>query len=268
MTSIKEITVPEITFYDLDNILKPRTRSWSPFTITTLMSLRHRNLPYTRVAISYPDIAPLLKSKNVPEHVDGDTPYTLPAIDLKSADGTVTTIMDSAAVAIALEELVPVSDAHPALFPLGVGTKETEAENALVFAEGKEERTKLRYFIIPHIPAILDERGAEYFHRTREQSFGKPLAEVAKEDAPDGELVPALEAAVAKFAEVWREHAGQEGNGPFFKGREQPCFVDFRVVGALEWWSCGRGDVVLEVLRRVDEGVMGKVYDGCKHLLF
>lgn len=259
--------LPKITFYDIDHTLTPSTRSWSPATAVTALCLNYRRLPYTRVAISYPDIANLLKSKNVPPGDNKRTPWTLPAIDLTAVDGTVTTTMDSAAIARVLEKLTPASEAHPSLFPLGVDTAESDAEYELVDNTCDEASREVVRFVIPHVPAFLDERGREYFNRTRKEWLGRSLEEMAAAN-PDSELEAALERGAGKIAALYADYAGREGQGVFFKGRESPAAVDFVVVAVLEWYRCARGKVVEEALEKVDGGRVYKVFDSCKHLLF
>lgn len=243
---MSDTKLPKIIFYDIDNILTPPTRSWSPATCRTLLALRHRKLPYTRVAVSYPDIAALLKSKGVAPDQKGPTPYTLPAIDMITASdddiavneandepgnethaehGTVVqTIMDSEPISHALEAAVPPSSAHPSLYPLRRSAALAARMQAVVAAGA----TAARMHVLPAVPRILDARGREYFERTRREWLGRSLDEVAaqaaEELARDGGgggggagqrgLVGVFEDALEAIAAVYLEEQGRdEGEG-------------------------------------------------------
>lgn len=265
--------LPKITFYDILSTLPPKTpngtRTWSPFTVRTLLALRYRNLPYTRVAVSYPDIAPLLSSKGVAPDKEDDNKYTLPAISLQGASPSdpETTMSESLDIARKLESLVPASAAHPSLFPRGEDDVELVARAEEVTGRARRGLWK---FVVPHVPDnILDQRGAEYLIRTREASMGN-LPRLKAEMSDEG-LPGALEEAVRTYVTFYLEEGGRGdgGEGVFLGQRARPSYADFCVVAAVEWWRCARGDeVVNSALEKVEGGLLMKVVKGCEYLLY
>ncbi|KAF1349074.1 hypothetical protein BDV97DRAFT_399598 [Delphinella strobiligena] len=278
------IKLPKIIFYDVQHALSPPftpRSSWSPFTTRTALALVYRNIPYTRVPISYPDVVGLLSSKGVPPALDDegrvdDVPFPLPAVDLiytdchpsishasdekENADTALATetvtIMDSTRISHTLESLLPPSEAHPSLFPLPKTHSQVQKIKAALAAPG----LRLRKQIIPFIPFILDARGEEYFVRTRSAHFGKGLEEVRIEAVEEAEGEGGLEGvfcdALRGIARVYLEEAGgakgagegetaEEGEGgeegPFLGGSKVPSYADFVFVAAVQWWRCARG---------------------------
>ncbi|EDN09318.1 predicted protein [Histoplasma mississippiense (nom. inval.)] len=77
-----------------------------------------------------------------------------------------------------------------------------------------------RRILVPQIPALLDERGAAYFRRTREEMFGVTLEAMAGDKRGVEQAWESVEADV----EVARQMLlrGREGprGGPFFEGAE------------------------------------------------
>lgn len=307
---------PKIMFYDLDHILPSptllnaplraplasdgTTRSWSPATVASLLALRHRRVPYKRVAVSYPDIAPLLASKGVPP-IDARVKYTLPAIDLiysdAKGDADTKTIMDSQAIALALESLLPVSPTHPSLFPAPFGhqgewtTPNIQAQMDHVETKGIDNAiSKVGKFVYPFVPAFLDPRGREYFYKTREERFKRSLAEVAAEGVAEAKekyggndedaKAKAFEEAVGCIVQIYigelkqvggeKDGSGGEGGkGVFYGGRAEPSYPDLMIVACLEWWRCAAGhDVVDNAMRDVEGGLLMEVFKGCEALLY
>ncbi|KAF4217500.1 hypothetical protein CNMCM8980_004891 [Aspergillus fumigatiaffinis] len=150
-----------VHFFDITSTLPGSSKSWSPNTIKTRMVLNYKRIPYTQSWVSYPDIAPLLSSLAVPASPDG-MPYTLPAINHKPTvkSNPTGTLMDSFAIACHLDQHYPT----PSLFPSG------DASYALTIAVGKlitSAVNKARPLIIPNVAKFLDDKGREYFIKTR-----------------------------------------------------------------------------------------------------
>ncbi|QSS59918.1 hypothetical protein I7I51_04714 [Histoplasma capsulatum] len=173
-----------------------------PIPSAPTSSSNYKKIPYTQSFISYPDIAPLLQSLSVPP-LPGSTnylPYPLPAIAHPATLAHPTAnpngvINDSWSIALHLDGAFPFpAPDHPTLFP--------------------------------SIPALLDERGAAYFRRTREEMFGVTLEAMAGDKRGVEQAWESVEADV----EVARQMLlrGREGprGGPFFEGAEAG-YADF-----------------------------------------
>lgn len=91
-------------------------------------------------------------------------------------------IVDSWEIAQYLEKKVP----SPTIFPNGFDANEKFHE----YYKAELQPVVLKW-IIPFIPPMLDDRGAEYFIRTREQRFGCSLTEYSK-GSDDSEHLPVL----------------------------------------------------------------------------
>ncbi|KAJ5162302.1 hypothetical protein N7492_007694 [Penicillium capsulatum] len=207
-----------IHLFDITSTFTGPAKSWSPNTLKVRAVLNFKKIPYTQSWVSYPDIAPLLKSLDVPPNAEGK-PYTLPAIVHKASISTNAhgAMMDSFPIIQHLETLYP----SPPLFPSG------DASYALLLAIGKIASVMapaFRQLIIPRVPEGLDPRGAEYFIRTRTEAFGKPLADVRPKDR---EAIEALWADVEREAGALLDiYKGREGKkGPFVEG-ETPGYTD------------------------------------------
>lgn len=187
-------------------------------------SLGLKRLHYQTEWVEYPDIASVSKKMGfLPTAMHGDNPYySLPAIyDPNSS----TPLSDSALIAEYLDKAYPDT---PKLFPPG--------SHALQYAFIDALSSKLQpiwAFALPASHAILNPLSQEYFRRTREAQFGKPLEDV----------IPKGEAAVEEWMKIkaafdavygWLEK-GKE-NGPYFLGKE-PAFVDIVIASHLIYFK-------------------------------
>ncbi|KAI4182504.1 MAG: hypothetical protein LQ346_006567 [Caloplaca aetnensis] len=101
----------EITLFDLPS--KPPNKAWSFNPWKTRLILNYKKLPYRTHWLEFPDIAPHLKSLGIPPNAQGK-PYTVPTIHFPSTDAHPVDeyIMDSKAIAIALEKAYPDPPLH------------------------------------------------------------------------------------------------------------------------------------------------------------
>ncbi|KGO37223.1 Glutathione S-transferase, C-terminal [Penicillium expansum] len=234
------MTESKIHFFDLLSDLPGPSKSWSPYTLRTRMVLNFKGIPYTQSWVSYPDIEPFLKAHGVTP--GKGTPYTMPAISHKGSitsnpDGV---LMDSQPIAEYIDKLYP----SPPLFPSG------DASYSLFIAVEKFKdliSPSFRSLIVPNVPPKLDERGREYFIRTRSAAFGKPLSEVRPTD--ETELL-ALWQRIEKEAEMLIEMLkGKDGKkGPFLEG-ERAGYADIVLASLLAWFQ------------RFDQGTFEKILD-------
>ncbi|KAJ5592781.1 hypothetical protein N7537_009685 [Penicillium hordei] len=248
------MTESNIHFFDLLSDLPGPSKSWSPNTLRTRMVLNFKGIPYTQSWVSYPDIAPLLKAHGVPPGKSA-TPYTLPAISHKGSitsnpDGV---LMDSEPIAMYIDKLYP----SPPLFPSG------DASYSLVIAVQKIVSLispSYRLMVIPNVPSGLDERGREYFIRTRTVAFGKPLSEVRPTD--ESELL-ALWQIIEKDAEALiKMLKGKEGKkGPFLEG-ESAGYADMILASILAWFQRFDQDIFDKMLA-LGEGEFKTLYEAC-----
>ncbi|KAG6893496.1 hypothetical protein C0992_009756 [Termitomyces sp. T32_za158] len=229
-----------ITFYDIPstvpgkcwsvNLWKTRSADRFHDAIATLnkssvrYSLGFKRLPFRTEWVEYPDIAPMSKKLGfLPTAMQGDSPYySLPAI---YDPNTSTSLSDSALIAEYLDKAYPDT---PKLFPPG--------SHALQYAFIDALGSKLEpiwAFALPASHKILNPQSQDYFRRTREAHFGKPLEDVT----------PKGEAAVEEWTKVkaafdavygWLEKG--KANGPYFLGPE-PAFVDIVVASYLLYFK-------------------------------
>lgn len=142
------------------------------------------------------------------------TDYSIPAI--KYEDGSYQ--MDSWPIAHELEKRYP----SPALnLDDPVNTKIRDMISSRILGP-----IFLQY--LPNVPAFLPERSQEYFYRTREAAFGKPISEVQKEALENAEEGwKKTEEALKEVADLLQKH-----DGPFFLG-ETVSYADFIFVSML-----------------------------------
>ena len=220
-------------------------------------ALNFKGIPYKTEWVDYPDIEPLCKNLGIPptsKNADGSDRYTLPAIHDPS---TGVYISDSMLIAEYLEKTYPDT---PQLFPHHTIALQTMFEVA--FGGSLDA---LWSFIILATSAKLRPRGAEYYRRTREKAFGKPIEDIA----------PTGDAAIAQWAKfkdglgkVDEWYAKSGGDGPFLLG-ETPSWGDIIVVSYLVWlrttwgedssqwkdissWNGGRWARIVEALKRYE----------------
>lgn len=114
-------------------------------------------------------------------------------------------------------------------------------------------------YLLPKVPVVLlNPPSAEYFNRTREVSFGKPLPEVAKETATEQAWKDA-EAPAKMFGDLLRKNGG-----PFFLGKTVS-YADFIFVGFLQMAKRLDDEVFKRVLA-LDEA-FPKVFEASKKWL-
>ena len=175
--------------------------------------------------------------------------YTLPAIVDTSCSPPVV-IADSLAITEYLDSKYPDRPVFP--------KKGKALEYSFEECFNSIIRPRLGMLLFPPTWAILDDRGREYFRRTREHVFGKTLEEMS----PEGEVREgqwkALEAGYDQIAAII------EKNGPgvdYIAGGNEPTRADFILVSFLIWlkfilpdewekrgkqWSGGRWERLLK----------------------
>jgi hypothetical protein len=251
-------TTERLIFYDVLSERWPQT--WSPYTMRILLTLKHLEIPYTHIPVSYPNIKPLLSSLNVPASMTKGAPaYTLPAITIPATATTSShTIMGSMEIA---RYLCTLNSSHAtALFPnaaepTAAATEFDDKVFGNVMMEGYMQH------VLPFTPLILDPAGAEYIEESKRPFLGslKECRERALvEEQEMGGLEKVMEKALMPVVEVYEnsgelQSQGYEG-GVFYGGRQLPQFVDFCAVALVMWGVMVRGEVVLEALDGVVEG--------------
>jgi len=170
-------------------------------------ALRHS---YTTMWVQYPDITSTLEPLGIPPRKGDDlrrygTPYTIPAIRL----GPLSCIMDSDAIAAALESSIP----SPSL-QLDHPIRATVQQ--LVF---KVQRP-VQCDIIPLLARnVIDIPSQEFFYSNREKDFGMPLDEVLEKMGGEKCYEKAREPLEEVAALLKKEE------GPFFLGQEPVSLV-------------------------------------------
>ncbi|KAL4918808.1 hypothetical protein BDW62DRAFT_58043 [Aspergillus aurantiobrunneus] len=239
-----------VHFFDLRSDLPGPSKAWSCNTIKIRMSLNYKGIPYTQTYISYPDIAPLLRSLSVPPHPEGaaHTAYTLPAIQHSSG-----ALMDSLPIARYLEEQYP----ERPLFPSG------NASHALAVAVDKLMRGvafAAYTYIFPPIADILDARGREFYIRTRSATFGKPFEEIRPTDeVVIRGMIENMKKEMTPIVQMLKGGTGK--TGPFFEG-DQPGFADFILEGFLIWFKIANEGIWQELIE-LGDGEVKALWDAC-----
>ncbi|KAJ6460479.1 hypothetical protein C8R47DRAFT_1160885 [Mycena vitilis] len=164
-----------IVFYDLPSTLPSKTLS--PNLWKTRYALNFKGLPHKTVWLEYPEIAPLCReigAAPTSTKPGGSPHFTLPVIhDLST--GAV--ISDSTNIATYLDATYPDK---PRLMPAGTlglhRAFEDTANDLLV---------PLYPYVLPPSHAKFNPPSAEYFRRTREESWGKTLEDFAPKGEDD-----------------------------------------------------------------------------------
>lgn len=167
---------------------------------------------------------------------------------------------DSFPVALHLDKAFPAPQ-YPSIFPSeGSYALAVAVDNILAGCVMKSVR-----LLMPKVVDILDDRGAEYFRRTREgpHLFGKPLSEVLLVEGEEFEN--AWKALLGDFELLAKMLKGREGSheskGPFFEG-EKAGFADLMVAGFLTWYE--RVDQAdWERLMTAGDGELKRLRDAC-----
>lgn len=226
----------EFVLYDItskDNVC------WSPNTHRPRTVLAYKKIPYTTHWLSYPDI-----DKTLRQHGQEDaTVVTLPV--LRHGD---TYIAESWEIAKYLEEKYP----EPSVFAGGI-----EAQNK--FREYVQDGlyTIVRNWILYQLPPILDDRGAEYFVRTREAKFGTTLQSLSK---PDDEILPAVRGSLTPVFHSLRQ------SGAYIMGADFS-FADSIVLGVLQWIKRADSDKFTKVMALDADGHFAAWYKRCESLM-
>lgn len=183
--------------------------------------LNSKKLPYKTLHVEYPDLAGISERAGIPPYgtwPDGVTPfYTCPAI---TDDATGTALPDSYKIAEYLDKQYPDT---PKAIPPG-----TEAFQAAFYAQFSQVVDPIWPFLVPRVPAILNDISVEYFIRTRTEQFGKPLVELEPVGEARAEAWAKLKANFGEM-DMWLS----KSPGQFFMG-DGPTFADFVVAGLLQ----------------------------------
>ncbi len=217
------------------------------------MVLNYKNIPYRESFISYPDIKPLLQSLDFTSENNSD--YTLPAITHSVLPKGQKVLHDSLPIALYLDKTFTGPN-HPEIFPGGfAGFQVYRAVQLLIFGAMRESRV----LVAPRVADILDDKGKDYFVRTRSISFGKPLAEVYPSPEDVEKIFATTSERLLDLIRLLQPIPGQSSAGPFFLG-DKPSYADFVVVAYLAWFE--RGNVELfDRMLKLGHGELAKLYE-------
>ncbi|KDQ17825.1 hypothetical protein BOTBODRAFT_127701 [Botryobasidium botryosum FD-172 SS1] len=252
-----------IILYDIKSKLDPQ--AWSPNTWKARFALNYKRLPYKTVWVSYPDIAAKLSSLGLEPLSSGAAPYTLPVIADPTHSGTPTIVRDSFAIAQYLDVTYP--ELERPLLPAG-----THAFQALFLHHASTRITPtLRPLLVPLAPAILDAAALPYFYRTREASFGRPLAEVRPSGTALEEAWSKVEKEFGVLDSILQKndvHCG--GNGGDLVLGNRVSFADFVLAGLFVWMSKfnpGEDGNPWERIRSWHGGRWERLWKGCEEFM-
>ena len=192
-----------ITFYDLCG---RDAKRFSPYGWRTRMALAHKGLSYDLELVKFTEKHKLEFSgqKLVPVIVDGDR-----------------VVNDSWAIAEYLEDSYPD---RPSLFGGPAGRGKAKAINAFV---NTTIQPLLGPLIIADILEHVDPADREYFDSSRQQRFGRPLAEV---QADRDSRLEGFRKALEPYRVVVKDQA--------FVGGAAPSYADYVLFGTLQWARC------------------------------
>ncbi|KAF7358443.1 Glutathione S-transferase-like protein ustS [Mycena venus] len=210
-----------IVFYDIPSTLP--NKCWSPNLWKTRYALNFKGIPYKTVWVEYPEIEALCKqigaapTRNKP---DGRPHFTLPVIhDLST--GAV--ISDSTKIAAYLDTTYPEK---PVLMPAGTAGFHRafeDAAHALI--------APIYPYGLPASHTKLNPLSAEYFRRTREESWGKTLENLAPQGDEDAIEWKKLKDGFGKIDEWMRA----SGEGSLYVMGDAPCYADMWMAGYALW---------------------------------
>ena len=299
-------------------------QSFSPNTIRSRLALHYKGLPYAQSWISYPDIQRLWEELSIlPNDVQGKgapsctLPVLLllnerfpqdsldrlhgahvPGIGKKAVDtkyGVFTPIVSTLSIAVALDVLFCDPDRHPPLFPNSQSFEHAQEIQSII--------TRLlpaaRRLIIPSVPDILDDRGREYFVRTRKQWFNiSSLNELRPQSAETEKLWQEIEDTLQPIIRALRDSPLQRGpvlNDPFtwemyrndrslasdkheadqrnapahasnvryLSGTSSPIYADFILMAFLAWIARVDVHAWARLTQDVGGGVLESLWMGC-----
>lgn len=199
--------------------------------------LNYKGIPYKQSWISYPDIAPISKSLEIPAQTGSSIQYTLPAIIHKPSitANPHGAMYDSFPIALHLDKTFSAPQ-YPSIFPNG--------QASITLAVAVEEMfmpflRKTATILFPGIQDILDDRGAKYFEATRVPNFQRkhPHIKTLADMKPKSEKeMDEMAAEAKKELQVYDEllAGAGENKGPFFEG-DKPSFADMMLAVHLAW---------------------------------
>lgn len=195
-----------------------------------------------------PDIRELLQSKGVPPGYGTKLQeYTLPAIE---HDGMM--VVDSLKIALYLDETFPET---PRLLLDGT-LPFYRALQAYTFANITLPVIPLQ---LPRIAALLDERGAEYFKRTREPIFGAISESINQDGAKANECwskaTPGLK--------LVNQMLSDNPEGPFVMGAQRT-YVDLHLLAIVELWRQSGDDIYVRGVSIAPN--LGRLREACNDL--
>lgn len=160
--------------------------------------------------------------------------------------------MDSLKIALYLDETFPNT---PRLIPEGTlplyrafQTYVTTAISGPIFP-----------LLLPRVIDFLDDRGSEYFKRTREEVWG-PISESINQDKGKvDECWSKAEPALKLVNQMLADNPG----GPFIMGKERT-YPDMHLVSVLEWWKQSGDEFYQKAIKIAPN--LGTLYDACSDI--
>ncbi|KDN37606.1 hypothetical protein RSAG8_10011, partial [Rhizoctonia solani AG-8 WAC10335] len=211
-----------IIFYDIYSKDGP----WSPNTYKTRLTLNYKRLPYKVECVSIADVETKLKELGVPPTTHNPLfKYTLPMIADPSSDpsGKPTYVVESFEIALYLDKTYPAPK-YPIVVPPG-----TRALQRIALERVMSAGMGFATVVLPLAAArtnFMDDKGYEYYSRSRRVIFGRDLLE----------LLPEVDSNWAKAKGGWEALGDQlelgGKDGPFVMGA-QISFIDFAIGGLL-----------------------------------
>lgn len=198
---------------------------FSPNVWRTRLVCNYKNIPYQTEWVEYPDIAPRLRSLNVPPHAPGGLgiEYTCPTIQFLEGSEKGKLVMDSLAIAKKLESLYPEPSLH----------LDADHNTRVYDLVGEIFGLLVPNALVAFVRDCLPPRSAEYFADDRKQRFGMSLEDFEKAKGGEGSWAKA-EAAGGPLERLKEELSkNKKDAGPFILG-SQVGYGDFVIVAFFE----------------------------------
>ena len=115
--------------------------------------------------------------------------------------------------------------------------------------------------LLPKVVEYLDDRGAEYFKRTREELFDTKIDnEIYKDTAQISSIWGTVQRPLKMFGTMLSDNP----DGPFLLGK-QYSYADLIVFGRFEWWAVINPDMLQQAISI--EPAIKPWYEECKRTL-
>ena len=197
---------------------------------------------------------------------------------VQTNNGVFTPIVSTLDIAKALDILFRDPDTSPPLFPTLQSFEQTQQVQSVI----TRLLPAIRKLVVPSVPSILDERGKEYFIRTRKQEFNvSSLEELRPQSLEETEKLwrtmqdtlepvihmlhqssPQISLAVETSSQDWQA-SGHVTHVCFLSGTSSPTCADFILMAFLAWIARVDMEVWTRMTQDVGGGILKDLWLSC-----